>query len=198
MCLPPAFHHISGYASHHHLPAMLALTLPVLQASGKMNEIYPVAPWYTYLLVSCSNVIATTCQYEALKYVSFPVQTLGKCAKMMPVMIWGIFILRKRYSLKVRGGAALFHLSTSEMTLKHHHYYHHHQNVSLANTNSFHVPMRELAVRGGGTPQPCMQCSCAVSIPSFHHLPRAWSNGAAGGSVVTFRAGRLWAVVSYG
>jgi adenosine 3'-phospho 5'-phosphosulfate transporter B2 len=41
-----------------------------------MSEIKPVAPIYTYMAVSLSNVIATTCQYEALKYVSFPVQTL--------------------------------------------------------------------------------------------------------------------------
>ncbi|PKI74320.1 hypothetical protein CRG98_005296 [Punica granatum] len=39
-----------------------------------------------YCLVSVSNILTTTCQYEALKYVSFPVQTLAKCAKMIPVM----------------------------------------------------------------------------------------------------------------
>ena len=49
--------------------------------------------------VSASNVLATTCQYEALRYVSFPVQTLGKCAKMIPVMLWGYFINQKRYTL---------------------------------------------------------------------------------------------------
>lgn len=36
-------------------------------------------------------------RYEALKHVSFAVQTLGKCAKMFPVMLWGFFILRKKY-----------------------------------------------------------------------------------------------------
>ena len=46
------------------------------QSNGKVSEIKPVAPIYTYMAVSLSNVIATTCQYEALKYVSFPVQTL--------------------------------------------------------------------------------------------------------------------------
>ena len=53
-----------------------------------------------YAAVSVSNVVATTCQYDALKYVSFPVQTLGKCAKMIPVMIWGRLILQKRYNLR--------------------------------------------------------------------------------------------------
>ena len=53
-----------------------------------------------YAAVSISNVVATTCQYEALKYVSFPVQTLGKCAKMIPVMLWGAVIMHKRYQLR--------------------------------------------------------------------------------------------------
>ncbi len=30
------------------------------------------------------------------RYVSFPVQTLGKCAKMLPVMAWGTLIMHKR------------------------------------------------------------------------------------------------------
>ena len=92
--------------------------------NGKMSEIKPVAPIWTYFAVSISNVVATTCQYEALKYVSFPVQTLGKCAKMLPVMIWGIFILRKRYGVKdflialsVTAGCTIF-LLTGEVKSK--------------------------------------------------------------------------------
>jgi adenosine 3'-phospho 5'-phosphosulfate transporter B2 len=57
----------------------------------------PAAPLSNYAAVSLSNVAATFCQYEALRHVSFPLQTLGKCAKMMPVMLWGTLIMRKRY-----------------------------------------------------------------------------------------------------
>jgi adenosine 3'-phospho 5'-phosphosulfate transporter B2 len=71
-----------------------------LQAKGNYTELKPVAPIWSYASVSLSNVIATTCQYEALKHVTFAVQTLGKCAKMFPVMIWGYFMLKKRYTLK--------------------------------------------------------------------------------------------------
>lgn len=46
-----------------------------------------IAPLQYYALVAVSNVVATTCQYEALKHVSLPVQTLGKTAKMLPVMV---------------------------------------------------------------------------------------------------------------
>lgn len=42
-------------------------------------------------------------QYEALRYVSFPLQTLGKTAKMIPVMIWGYFISKKKYGLRDYG-----------------------------------------------------------------------------------------------
>ncbi|KAJ8543772.1 hypothetical protein K7X08_025390 [Anisodus acutangulus] len=72
-----------------------AVSAGVLLASKKALE--PVAPLYKYGVVSISNILTTTCQYEALKYVSFPVQTLAKCAKMIPVMIWGAIIMQKKY-----------------------------------------------------------------------------------------------------
>lgn len=80
------------------------------------------APISQFFLVSISNVTATTCQYEALKYVNFPTQTLGKCAKMIPVMIWGTLISKKKYELTdyavaviVTFGAFLFML-TGDLT----------------------------------------------------------------------------------
>ncbi|XP_043698582.1 UDP-galactose/UDP-glucose transporter 5B-like [Telopea speciosissima] len=72
-----------------------AVSAGALLASKKALD--PVAPIYKYCLISVSNILTTTCQYEALKYVSFPVQTLAKCAKMIPVMVWGTIIMQKRY-----------------------------------------------------------------------------------------------------
>lgn len=85
------------------LSSLTALVL--LLAFGQ--DLKPTAPVYNYAAVSVSNVVATTCQYEALKYVSFPVQTLGKCAKMIPVMIWGSIINRRTYKPKDYSLAAL-------------------------------------------------------------------------------------------
>ncbi|GFS37388.1 UDP-N-acetylglucosamine (UAA) transporter family [Actinidia rufa] len=62
-----------------------AVSAGALLASKKALD--PVAPVYKYCLVSVTNILTTTCQYEALKYVNFPVQTLAKCAKMIPVMV---------------------------------------------------------------------------------------------------------------
>merc|ERR1719217_1431919 len=64
------------------------------------EDMWPKVPIWKYLAISFSNVGATTCQYEALKWVSFPVQMLGKSFKMMPVMIWGIIISGKSYGMK--------------------------------------------------------------------------------------------------
>ena len=58
-----------------------------------------MAPLWKYVAISISNVYASTCQYEALKYVSFPVQMLGKSFKMMPVMVWGMAVGGKSYKL---------------------------------------------------------------------------------------------------
>jgi len=66
----------------------------------KGEEFGPKAPLWKYLAISFSNVAATYCQYEALKWVSFPVQMLGKSFKMMPVMVWSIIISGKKYGIK--------------------------------------------------------------------------------------------------
>jgi len=87
-------------------------------AFAKGETLLPQAPFWKYLIISGSNVSATTCQYEALKYVSFAVQMLGKSFKMMPVMIWGILVSKKRYTLfdwlvaaAVTGGVTMFLLT---------------------------------------------------------------------------------------
>ncbi|XWS28889.1 hypothetical protein CRYUN_Cryun25bG0110500 [Craigia yunnanensis] len=70
-----------------------AVSAGSLLASKKALD--PVAPVYKYCLISVSNILNHN--MSALKYVSFPVQTLAKCAKMIPVMIWGTFIMQKTY-----------------------------------------------------------------------------------------------------
>mmetsp|Transcript_134027 Transcript_134027/g.237245 ORF Transcript_134027/g.237245 Transcript_134027/m.237245 type:complete len:336 (-) Transcript_134027:160-1167(-) len=79
------------------------------------ESLTPQAPLWKYTVVSLTNVYASTFQYEALKYISFTVQMLGKSFKMMPVMMWGIFISQKRYTITdwlvaacVTGGSTLF------------------------------------------------------------------------------------------
>jgi len=75
--------------------AIFAITMMCILGEGKLWS----APLWKYAAISLSNVYASTCQYEALKYVSFPVQMLGKSFKMMPVMAWGMIVSGKRYSI---------------------------------------------------------------------------------------------------
>lgn len=56
------------------------------------------APFWQYFVVALSNVGSTSCSFEALKHISFPTQVLGKSFKMVPVMLWGVLLSRKRYS----------------------------------------------------------------------------------------------------
>ncbi|CAI5510749.1 unnamed protein product [Closterium sp. Naga37s-1] len=82
-----------------------------------------VAPIYAYGAVSLSNVISSGCQYEALKYVSFPLQTIAKSSRMVPVLIWGTIISRKQYkpreyiiAITIILGSCLFFLNVTART----------------------------------------------------------------------------------
>lgn len=74
---------------------VFALVMICIKGEAFSNK----APIWKYLAISLSNVAASTCQYEALKFVSFPVQMLGKSFKMMPVMLWGMAISGKQYKV---------------------------------------------------------------------------------------------------
>lgn len=56
-----------------------------------------LAPLYKYSFCSFSNIMSSWCQYEALKFVSFPTQVLAKASKIIPVMLMGRLVSRKSY-----------------------------------------------------------------------------------------------------
>ena len=74
-----------------------------------------MTPLNLYASIAFANLVTTVCQYEVLKYLSFAASTLAKCAKIIPVMIWGKIILHKTYNWRdyamaalVTGGCFLF------------------------------------------------------------------------------------------
>mmetsp|Transcript_19948 Transcript_19948/g.34174 ORF Transcript_19948/g.34174 Transcript_19948/m.34174 type:complete len:356 (+) Transcript_19948:42-1109(+) len=80
---------------------LVTMTLAIVLTTIKKEQLGPVAPLYAYFGVSISNFIATWCQYEALKAISFPTQTLGKCGKIIPVLVLGTLGLGvKKYGKK--------------------------------------------------------------------------------------------------
>lgn len=55
------------------------------------------APLHKYVFCSFSNILSSWCQYEALKYVTFPNQVLAKAGKVIPVMIMSKIVSRTKY-----------------------------------------------------------------------------------------------------
>lgn len=82
------------------------------------ESIDPAAPIALFSIPSIANVVASSAQYEALKYVSFPLQALAKCAKTVPVMLWSFLTKARPYrrsdylsALVVTLGCAVFVLT---------------------------------------------------------------------------------------
>mgnify|MGYP000137612823 CR=1 FL=1 len=71
---------------------VVAVVFAAVMVAVKGEDFRNSAPLWKYLAISFSSVYASACRYEALQYVSFPVQMLGKSVKMMPVMFWGIVV----------------------------------------------------------------------------------------------------------
>jgi adenosine 3'-phospho 5'-phosphosulfate transporter B2 len=104
---------------------VIAVLIAIIMLCIRSESLRNKAPIHKFALVSVSNTVATFCQYEALKYVSFPTQTLGKCGKIIPVMILGMTLSGKQYSWKefliaivVTAGCALFVLTGADTTHK--------------------------------------------------------------------------------
>lgn len=76
-----------------------------------------VIPHREIFMSGCSQMFAMAGSNEALRYVSYPTQVLGKSCKMVPVMAGGIILGGKSYSLieyfqvaLITAGVCLFNL----------------------------------------------------------------------------------------
>ena len=79
---------------------------------------------YRFAFPSISNMLSSWCQYEALKYVSFPTQMLFKCFKLFPIMLMGTLLGTKSYpkydyfvALLIGVGIAIFAVSTEDLDI---------------------------------------------------------------------------------
>jgi len=79
---------------------------------------------YRFAFPSISNMLSSWCQYEALKYVSFPTQMLFKCFKLFPIMLMGTLLGTKQYptydyvvAVLVGVGIAVFAVSTEDLDI---------------------------------------------------------------------------------
>lgn len=65
---------------------------------------------YEFSFSSVTNMLSSWCQYEALKYVSFPTASLSKAFKLVPVMAMGALLLNREYPSYDYGVAAFIGL----------------------------------------------------------------------------------------
>lgn len=79
------------------------------------------APMYKYSFASLSNILSSWCQYEALKFISFPTQVLAKASKVIPVMLMGKLVSHKSYeyweyltAVLISFGVSVFLLSSGQ------------------------------------------------------------------------------------
>ena len=77
------------------------------------------APMISFAPCAMSNTLSSWSQYASLKYVAFPVQTVFKSSKIIPVMIMGRFLKGTTYPLGqyveaffITVGVAIFSLSS--------------------------------------------------------------------------------------
>jgi len=64
---------------------------------------------YEYSFSAISNMLSSWCQYEALRYVSFPASTLFKSFKLVPVMVMGKILGNK--ACKFLMGAKIYFIA---------------------------------------------------------------------------------------
>lgn len=81
-------------------------------------------PLLDYFIVSLAYLSAMVFSFTALNYISYPMQALGKSCKMIPVMLMGIVIRKRRYSAReffcvfmITVGVALFSWKSKESTV---------------------------------------------------------------------------------
>ncbi|GAA6015220.1 hypothetical protein JCM10207_003647 [Rhodosporidiobolus poonsookiae] len=73
------------------------------------HRLKPASSYFAYASVAVFNFLSTTCQYEALKYVSYTTQSLAKTSKMIPVLVVGAIVWKKKHLTRewVAGGVIL-------------------------------------------------------------------------------------------
>lgn len=74
-------------------------------------------PLYKYSFSSFSNIMSSWCQYEALKYVSFPTQVICKASKTLAVILMGKVVSRKKFPAYEYVCAALIFVGVSVFLL---------------------------------------------------------------------------------
>ncbi|CAG9567718.1 unnamed protein product [Danaus chrysippus] len=99
---------------------VLGSLVALVRLRATRRPLFP-APLYKFSYCALTNIVSAWCQYEALKFVSFPTQVLSKSCKVIPVMLMGKLISRSKYesyeyvtAVLISLGMVLFLFGTGE------------------------------------------------------------------------------------
>lgn len=93
----------------------LAIIVAIIAVKLRHGSVYSnnVAPLLAFTPCALSNTMSSWSQYASLRYVSFPVQTVFKSSKIIPVMIMGKLLKGAIYPSSQYGEAALITLGVA-------------------------------------------------------------------------------------
>lgn len=103
----------------------LAVIVGAIACKLKHGAVYANnnAPLWSFAPCAMSNTLSSWSQYASLKYVAFPVQTVFKSSKIIPVMVMGKFLKGTSYpfgqyveAFLITLGVAIFSLSSKTST----------------------------------------------------------------------------------
>jgi len=101
----------------------LAIIVAMVSVKLRHGSVFSnnVAPLTAFTPCALSNTMSSWSQYASLRYVSFPVQTVFKSSKIIPVMIMGKILKGSRYpacqyveAALITVGVAIFSLTSKE------------------------------------------------------------------------------------
>lgn len=100
--------------SNRALAVIVAMLMTMWNHGGRLAI---PAPYYAFAPCALSNSLSSFGQYQALRYVSFPLQTISKSTKVIPVMLMGKVLNKKSYpavdyieALVISVGVSIFSL----------------------------------------------------------------------------------------
>ncbi|VDO06908.1 unnamed protein product [Rodentolepis nana] len=73
------------------------ISLALIGKRGDDSTVEVKSPLANYASLALSNIVSSWCQYEALLFITFPVQVISKCCKAIPVMLMGRCLYGRAY-----------------------------------------------------------------------------------------------------
>jgi len=96
---------------------VMAIMLGAVLMFWDQRDFKLAAPLYMFAPAALSNTLSSYGQYEALHYVSFPLQTLSKSFKVLPVMAMGKVLNGRAYPWVEYGEAVVISIGVSIFAL---------------------------------------------------------------------------------